>query len=126
MRGSGIYNDFASGNSSACCSSWRNFMNNPRVWAAALFAATVLVAGLASTTGARPQVADGIIQGIVADAETGTPLQDVRVQLRGAAFFTATTGVNGAFTLEGLSAGRYRLTTVSGTHAPVRNPQQKL
>lgn len=47
----------------------------------------------------------GIIQGLVTDASTGTPLADVTITVSGAATWTATTSADGSYRITDIAAG---------------------
>ena len=58
----------------------------------------------------------GTVRGFVYDTATGTPLPQVQVEMTGEVTVTATTTIEGRFTIEGLPVGRYTVSCASASH----------
>ena len=84
---------------------------------------TAIVTLLAATLGAhsslRAKETTGTVRGFVYDAATGVPLPQVHVEMIGEVTVAATTTSKGAFTVEGVPVGTYRVSYAGANHEPV-------
>lgn len=81
--------------------------------------AVAAAALLALAPQALAQDGGGSVLGFVYDASTGNPIPQVRVELTGELTVTATTTIEGSFTLNGVPAGVYTVTYASDNHQAV-------
>ena len=67
----------------------------------------------------RGKESTGTVRGFVYDAATGTPLPQVHVEMIGEVTIAAITTNKGAFTVEGMPVGTYRISYAGANHGPV-------
>lgn len=78
-----------------------------------------LAAMLDSGAPLRAQDNSGTVLGIVYDASTGNPIPQVEVEMTGELTVTATTTIEGSFTIDGVPAGLYTVSYKSLNHQAV-------
>lgn len=81
--------------------------------------AAVLAAHLAVAPHLLGQADGGTVIGFVYDASTGNAIPQVQVEMTGEVTITATTTIEGSFTLEGVPAGTYTVSYASANHQGV-------
>ena len=81
--------------------------------------AAVLAALLAVAPHLLGQADSGTVIGFVYDASTGNAIPQVQVEMTGEVTITATTTIEGSFTLEGVPAGTYTVSYASANHQGV-------
>lgn len=80
---------------------------------------TLLAATLGAPSSLRAKETTGTVRGFVYDAATGVPLSQVHVEMIGEVTVAATTTSKGAFTVEGVPVGTYRVSYAGANHEPV-------
>lgn len=93
-----------------------NTISNLRIRAAVV---TLLAATLVAPPSLRAKETRGTVRGFVYDAATGVPLPQVRVEMIGEVTIAATTTNKGAFAVEGVPVGTYRVSYSGANWEPV-------
>ena len=89
--------------------------------AGSLVSGAIVVAGLFAAEPVLGLEETGSIQGTVVAEDGGTPLPAALVVLDGTEV-SATTGADGAFVIDGVPIGDYRLTVTREAFAPLTSP----
>ncbi len=80
---------------------------------------TLLAATVMAPSSLRAKENTGTVRGFVYDAATGTPLSQVHVEMIGEVTVAAITTSEGAFAVEDVPAGTYRISYAGADHRPV-------